>query len=114
MKRIKEEYISINKSVNFNAGIKIGIADEDNYFNIVTTFCEGGDIYNKIQNQKGEYFSEEQIKFISACIIQSLFYLRKKFENDSDNNRYNNDYSNIIVTKASHGQADVVYYVIIN
>ena len=27
---------------------------------------------------------------------------------------YNNDYSNIIVTKASHGQADVVYYVIIN
>ena len=47
--------------------------DYDNLY-LVTNFFEG-DI---LHNYKNEFFSEEEIKFISACIIQSLFYLREK------------------------------------
>ena len=51
--------------------------DEDNYFNIVTTFCEGGDIYNKIQKQNGEYFKEEQILNWMVQILLGLNYIHK-------------------------------------
>ena len=51
--------------------------DVDNYFNIVTTFCEGGDIYKKIQNQNGEYFKEEQILNWMVQILLGLGYIHK-------------------------------------
>ena len=41
---------------------------------LVTNYFEGDILYN----YSDEIYSEEEIKFISACIIQSLFYLRKK------------------------------------
>ena len=47
--------------------------DFDNIY-LVTTFYEGISL-NEIRE---EILSEEQIKFVSACIIQSLFYLRKE------------------------------------
>ena len=47
--------------------------DYDNLY-LVTNFFEGDVLYN----YKDEDISEDQIKFISACIIQSLSYLRKK------------------------------------
>ena len=37
-------------------------------------YYEGDILYN----YRHEIMTEEQIKFISACIIQSLTYLRKK------------------------------------
>ena len=51
--------------------------DVDNYFNIVTTFCEGGDIYNKIQKQNGEFFKEEQILNWMVQILLGLNYIHK-------------------------------------
>ena len=51
--------------------------DVDNYFNIVTTFCEGGDIYNKIQKQNGEYFKEDQILNWMVQILLGLNYIHK-------------------------------------
>ena len=38
----------------------------------MTNLFEG----NNLNSFKNDIFSEEQIKFISACIIQSLNYLR--------------------------------------
>ena len=58
-KQINNEVSCIKKLKHPNIiSYKDSFNDDDNYFNIVTTFCEGGDIYNKIQNQKGEYFTE--------------------------------------------------------
>ena len=51
--------------------------DVDNYFNIITTFYEGGDIYKKIQNQNGEYFKEEQILNWMVQILLGLNYIHK-------------------------------------
>lgn len=47
--------------------------DYDNLYQ-VTNFYEGNTLYY----YKDILMTEDQIKFISACIIQSLFYLRKK------------------------------------
>ena len=47
--------------------------DFDNLY-LVTNYFKGDILFN----YKDENMSEEQIKFISACIIQSLTYLRKK------------------------------------
>ena len=47
--------------------------DYDNLY-LVTNYFEGDILYN----YKNENMSEIQIKFISACIIQSLSYLRQK------------------------------------
>lgn len=47
--------------------------DYDNLY-LVTNYYKG-DI---LHNYKDETYTEEQIKFISACIIQSLIYLREK------------------------------------
>ena len=43
------------------------------YLYLVTNYYEGNNLYN----YKDENMTEEQLKFISACIIQSFFYLRK-------------------------------------
>ena len=77
-KQINNEVSCIKKLKHPNIiSYKDSFNDEDNYFNIVTTFCEGGDIYNKIQNQKGEYFSEEQILNWLVQILLALDYIHK-------------------------------------
>ena len=47
--------------------------DYDNLY-LITNYYEG----NNLESFKNEILSEVQIKFISACIIQSLIYLRKE------------------------------------
>lgn len=71
---IKEPNI-LRVVINFNflPTIITSFQDHDNLY-IVTNFFEGYSLYNLRNNN----LSEEQIKFISACIIQSLIYLRKK------------------------------------
>lgn len=71
---IKEPKI-LKVLIKFNFVLKIiaSFQDHDNLY-IVTNFFEGYSL-NKLKNNN---MSEEQIKFISACIIQSLIYLRKK------------------------------------
>ena len=61
------------KDYNFVPNIITSFQDYDNLY-LIINFFEG----NILFNYRNRYFSEEQIKFISACIIQSLFYLRKK------------------------------------
>ena len=77
-KQINNEVSCIKKLKHPNIiSYKDSFNDEDNYFNIVTTFCEGGDIYNKIQKQNGEYFSEEQILNWAVQILLGLDYIHK-------------------------------------
>ena len=77
-KQINNEVSCIKKLKHPNIILyKDSFNDEDNYFNIVTTFCEGGDIYNKIQNQKGEYFNEDQILNWMVQILLALDYIHK-------------------------------------
>ena len=77
-KQINNEVSCIKKLKHPNIiSYKDSFNDEDNYFNIVTTFCEGGDIYNKIQKQNGEYFSEEQIMNWAVQILLGLDYIHK-------------------------------------
>ena len=77
-KQINNEVSCIKKLKHPNIILyKDSFNDDDNYFNIVTTFCEGGDIYNKIQNQKGEYFNEEQILNWMVQILLALDYIHK-------------------------------------
>ena len=58
---------------NFVPNIISSFQDYDNLYLIMTYF--EGETLSKFKNKK---MTEEQIKFISACIIQSLTYLRKK------------------------------------
>ena len=37
---------------------KDSFLDKEQYLNIVMVYCEGGDMYNKIKNQKGKNFNE--------------------------------------------------------
>ena len=77
-KQINNEVSCIKKLKHPNIiSYKDSFNDEDNYFNIVTTFCEGGDIYNKIQKQNGEYFSEDQILNWAVQILLGLDYIHK-------------------------------------
>ena len=77
-KQINNEVSCIKKLKHPNIiSYKDSFNDEDNYFNIVTTFCEGGDIYNKIQKQNGEYFSEEQVLNWAVQILLGLDYIHK-------------------------------------
>ena len=83
----KEEK-SINKEVSilrelnhpFILSYKDSFIDQENYYNIVTNFCEGGDIYKQIQlhKEKNEYFSEEQILKWMIQLLLGLSYIHKK------------------------------------
>ena len=77
-KQINNE-VSLIKNLNHPNVIsyKDSFNDQDNYFNIVTKFCEGGDIYSKIQKQKEEndYFNEEQILNWFVQILLGLNYI---------------------------------------
>ena len=43
------------------------------YIYLITTFYDG----KSLNFYRNDYITEEQIKFISACILQSLSYLRE-------------------------------------
>ena len=65
----------LKRFINYNFLPKIisSFQDYDNFY-LVTNLFEG----NNLNSAKDKMFSEEQIKFISACMIQSLSYLRKE------------------------------------
>ena len=64
--------VKLNK-YNFLPKIVSSFQDYDNFY-LITTLYEGKSLnYFRTKN-----LSEEQIKFVSACVIQSLFYLRKE------------------------------------
>ena len=79
-KQINNE-VSLIKNLNHPNVIsyKDSFNDQDNYFNIVTKFCEGGDIYSKIQKQKEEndFFNEDQILNWFVQILLGLDYIHK-------------------------------------
>ncbi|EGR30764.1 protein kinase domain protein [Ichthyophthirius multifiliis] len=52
--------------------------DREQYLNIVMIHCEGGDMHNKIQNQKGKHFPENQILDWLAQMALALYYLHDK------------------------------------
>ncbi len=58
---------------NFVPNIIASFQDYDNLY-LIIKYYHGGSLYK----YKNEIMSEEQIKFISACIIQSLTYLRRE------------------------------------
>ena len=75
LKRIKEEYISINKNINFNAGVKIGIADEDNYFQWRITF--NGPQYTSYIHDRFAIFINFQDDFPNSkpkVVFRTLIY----------------------------------------
>ena len=58
---------------DFLSTIIVSFQDYDNLY-LITTYFEGDILYK----YKDQIMSEEEIKFISACVIQSLVYLRRK------------------------------------
>ena len=70
-----KEPIILKELVKYDFLTKIiaSFQDYDNLY-LVINYYEGDILYN----YRHEIMTEEQIKFISACIIQSLTYLRKK------------------------------------
>lgn len=65
----------LQKLINYDFLPKIisSFQDFDNIY-LVTNYLEG----KSVVDYKDSIMSEEQIKFISACVIQSLIYLRKE------------------------------------
>ena len=63
----------LSKYDNFLSQIIVSFQDYD-YLYLITKYYEGSNLHAF----KNMIFSEDQIKFISACIIQSLNYLRKE------------------------------------
>ena len=77
-KHIKNEVELIKNLKHPNViSYKDSFNDKDNYFNIVTTFCEGGDMYSKIQKRNGEFFGEELILNWTVQILLGLSYIHK-------------------------------------
>ena len=52
--------------------------DRETYLNIIMTYCDGGDIYQKIQEAKGKHFPESQILDWMAQICLALLYLHER------------------------------------
>ena len=81
MQKYREIYSHLNEpnilkefvNYKFLPTIISSFQDDDNLY-LVTNYFSGKTLYD----YKDEIFSEEQIKFISACIIESLSYLREK------------------------------------
>ena len=71
---LNEPYI-LKKLIQFDFLPKIISSFQDyDYIYLITTYYDGKNL-NFLRNN---YLTEEQIKFISACVIQSLTYLREK------------------------------------
>jgi len=65
------------KHINI-VGHKESFVDNEQLLNIVMTYCEGGDIYDKIRDANGKYFSEDQILDWFTQILLALHYLHEK------------------------------------
>ena len=65
----------LKKLIKYDFVINIisSFQDHDNFY-LITNYFDGDILFN----YKDEYMTETQLKFISACIIQSLVYLRKE------------------------------------
>ena len=57
---------------------KDSFIDKENNLNIVTTFCEEGDMYKKIFREKNTYFEEDQIKSWLVQLLLGLSYIHDK------------------------------------
>lgn len=57
---------------------KESFVDEENYLSIVMAYCEGGDMYNKIRENKNSNFPESQVLDWQAQLCQSQHYLHEK------------------------------------
>ena len=58
---------------NFLPSLISSFKDYDNIY-LITSYYEG----KSLDYLRDEILTEEQIKFVSACVIQSLIYLRKE------------------------------------
>jgi len=57
---------------------KDSFCDNDNYFNIVMIYCDGGDFYNRIKNNKGKHFTENDIIDWIVQLGLALLYIHDK------------------------------------
>ena len=57
---------------------KESFIDENQNFNIVTTFCEGGDLYQKIFKSQKTYFQEKEIINALIQLLLGLSYIHDK------------------------------------
>ena len=82
----EKERLSIETEVNLLKKLKHpnivlykdSFIDKENNLNIVTTFCEGGDMYKKIFREKNNYFEEDQIKSWLVQLLLGLSYIHDK------------------------------------
>ena len=82
----EKERLSIETEVNLLKKLKHpnivlykdSFIDKENNLNIVTTFCEGGDMYKKIFREKNNYFEEDQIKKWLVQLLLGLSYIHDK------------------------------------
>ena len=57
---------------------KDSFIDKDNYFNIVITFCEGGDLYKKLFKESNKHFDENTIIKWIIQLLLGLSYIHDK------------------------------------
>ena len=57
---------------------KDSFIDKDNYFNIVITFCEGGDLYRKLFKESNKHFEENTIITWIVQLLLGLSYIHDK------------------------------------
>lgn len=82
----EKERLSIETEVNLLKKLKHpnivlykdSFIDKENNLNIVTTFCEGGDMYKKIFREKNNYFEEDLIKNWLVQLLLGLSYIHDK------------------------------------
>ena len=81
-----KERLNIEREVNLLKELKHpnivlykdSFISKDNYFNIVTTFCEGGDMYKKIFKENNIYFEENRIINWIVQLLLGLSYIHDK------------------------------------
>jgi serine/threonine protein kinase len=57
---------------------KDSFCDNENYFNIVMIYCDGGDVYNKIRSSKGKHYGETEIIEWIVQLGLALLYIHDK------------------------------------
>ena len=81
-----KERLNIEREVNLLKELKHpnivlykdSFISKDNYFDIVTTFCEGGDMYKKIFKENNIYFEENKIINWIVQLLLGLSYIHDK------------------------------------
>ena len=82
----EKERINIETEVNFLKELKHpnivlykdSFIDENNNLNIVTSFCEGGDLYKKLFKEKNNFFAEKTIINWLVQLLLGLSYIHDK------------------------------------